>query len=149
MNKRKRGEQQEPAVPCTSETRLPPSFAFQTLIQYAQSFFPHIPESLYHPPFSLEYIETYESLCQCELQLNSYVEPHAIRDVIDECCSLYHRIFDQPNRTFDLKERIEDLEFNAKLKWLRSCSSIIRNAAQLSDNIRDFRYISYCSTSFC
>ena len=142
MSKRKRGEQQEPAVPCTSETRLPPPCASQALIQHAHSFFPFIPDNLYHPPLSIEFLESLDDICRCESSLNTSSTATEITDVIDDCQLIYARIFsaDETNPTLVLLERAQDLESNAKLKFLRCCHQVIRCASQMADNIQASRY---------
>ena len=145
MSKRQRGEQQEPAVPCISRTWLPPSCASQALIQYVQSFFPFLPVSLYHPPFSVEFLETYNDLCQCESSLNASSTFTEINDVLADCQLVYSRIFDEQNGTFEgdplLLRRTQDLETNIRLKFFRCCHRVIRHAAQLADDIETFRYV--------
>ncbi len=141
MSKRQRGEQQEPAVPCTSEIRLPPPCASQALIQHASSFFPFIPDNLYHPPLSIEFLESLDDICRCESSLNTSSTATEITDVIDDCQLIFARIFsDEMNPTLVLLERAKDLESNAKLKFLRCCHQVIRCASQMADNIQTFRY---------
>jgi hypothetical protein len=166
VSKRKRGEQQEPAVPCTSETRLlppppplssppppplfpppppppapPPAGASQSLIHHARSFLPFVPESLYHPPFSVEFLEIYNDLCQCESSLNASSTFNEIQDVLADCQLLYSRISDERHCTLVLLDRTQDLETNIRLKFFRCCHRVIRHAAQMADDIETFRYV--------
>ena len=140
VNKRKRGEQHEPPVPRISPNRLPNSDTIRVLSHHSSLFFPHIPNSIYRPPFSLDFIETLNSLCHLESQLNMSSTFDEIKNIQIEIGSLYHRIFDQPSHTFGLFLRIENLEFNVKFKLLRCCHAIIRNAAQLADDIQSIRF---------
>lgn len=140
VNKRQRGDQLEPAVSSTSETRLPASDLSQALVHHSLSLYSFLPESLYHPPFTLDFIEIYDNICQYEARLNACISYSDIMDVQADNFMLFHRIFDQLGRTFGLEDRITDLETNVKFKLLRLCNHVIRNAAQLADTILLFRY---------
>jgi hypothetical protein len=112
-----------------------------TFTQYSRLHFPHIPDSFYHPPLSIEFLETYNAICQCETRLNTCVTHSDIQDVQADCYSIYHRIYDQPGLTLGLSDRVADLDINVKLKLTRFCNSVIRNAARLADDIELYRYV--------
>jgi hypothetical protein len=140
VNKRQRGEQLEPAASPAPETWLPASDSSQALTFHSLSLYPSLPESLYHPPYTLDFIEIYDSLCQYEARLNVCLSYSDIKDVQADNFMLFHRILDQPGRTFGLEDRIADLETNIKFKLLRYCNHVIQNAAHLADTILSFRY---------
>jgi hypothetical protein len=140
VSKRMRGEPLEPAVPRISLTRLHLANASQSLFHHAQSFFPFIPDNSYHPPLSIEFLESLNDICRCESNLNTSSTATEIRGVLADCQLIYSRIFDELNPTLVLLERAQDLESNIKVKFLRCCHHVIGYAARMADDINAFRY---------
>ena len=145
VNKRKRGEQLEPAVPHISATRLHLTNVAQSLRHHAQSFFPFISENSYHPPLSIEFLESLNDICRCEFILNTCSTAAQVDDVLGDCQLIYANISGAPNPILVLLERVQDLESNIKLKFLRCCHRTIRYAAQMADDINAFRYTTEAS----
>ena len=145
VSKRQRGGQHgEPVVSHALETRLHID-SFSLISSAHSDSLPFVPTSLSHPPLSLHFLEAYNEICRCELTLNACTTPVEIHDVLLDSYMLYHRVHDRVDRYSDLNDRILELEYNAHLKQLRSCSQIVRAAAQLADDIKSFEYTNIAS----
>jgi hypothetical protein len=93
----------------------------------------HIPITLLHPPFSWNYLELYNDICQCELQLNGATSPTEIHDILVECYMILHRMSEQGDTT--LYERVADLECNIKSKRTRACATLLQESSAMSNAI--------------
>jgi hypothetical protein len=99
-----------------------------------------IPDSLRLIPHSLAFLEAYNEICRCESLLNTCVSPLECYDILADCYMACHRVHDQVHPQSHLLDRLQDLECNIKLKQLRCCSQLVRDAAQLADDILALRY---------
>jgi hypothetical protein len=118
----------------------PQSHFFERLLDFSFPSLAFIPDTLRRIPHSLAFLEAYNEICRCESLLNTCVTPLECYDILADCYMACHRVHDQVHPQSHLLERLLDLECNIKLKQLRCCSQLVRDAAQLADDILALRY---------